>query len=98
VSAAYSHRFIIASQASASYVVPAGKRAVAKCLSGRNTTAGSDSLQLWIGNSPVLVLSVPAGSGAQLSQVMCVAYAGETLTLVCGSGLFGQVSGYLLDA
>jgi hypothetical protein len=95
---AYSQRFVAGTDQILSYGVPAGKRAIVKCITAYNPNPSTGGVSLFIGDTPVLSRPVAAGTGLDLSGLHVVFYSGELVRLNVLGGLFGQASGYLLEA
>lgn len=95
----YSVRFTLLQGAgSATYVVPAGKRAVLKSIMGWNGDSGPANVSISIGGTVVWFTPVPGASALTSPPIMVVLYKAEQLQVSHGAaGLRSVVSGYLLD-
>ena len=98
MAALYSVRFALATGGTFVYVVPAGKRAVIKCVSMFNYDTVVRTWQLAIPPHPVLYRSLPASGAAELENLHIVVNAGESIEGSAGPKVGYHVSGYLLEA
>lgn len=94
----YSTRFLLKAGGSATYTVPAGKRAVVKGMTTVNSSAAQRGMSMTIAGFPVFVLYTPAGGCLERSSLHLVANAGENITINLDTDITCQVGGYLLDA
>ena len=95
--ATYSERFLSFSNGEQAYTVPAGKRAVIKCLTAYNGSAAASYAVLYVASLPVLFMPIPAGSGADRSGLHIVVYQNEQLSMYVATANVACCSGYLLD-
>lgn len=80
------------------YEVPAGKRAVVRCVTAVNRAGAQHWLDVWVAGVNIVGGYVPAERGLVYGELRVVAYAGEVIQLLSSnSGLAGSVSGYLFD-
>jgi hypothetical protein len=93
----YSVQFMAVQGGGFVYTVPAGKRAIVKCVTAFNGGSASLGCGLSVGGFPVLSFPVPAQSGAERSGLMIVLSSGEQLINVSNAAVYSQVSGYLLS-
>jgi hypothetical protein len=101
VTLVYSTRFVLWAQLglSAAYVVPAGQRAVVKCVTAENIGAVAALVSVRVAGSYVAALSLPGPGGATLGGIMIVAYAGETIQSNHNQAdVSSIVSGFLFDS
>lgn len=81
------------------YTVPAGKRAIVRCVTGANLSPSQADIALSINTYLVLYFFMAIGQSAERTGLHIVLNAGEVLKLAVGhSAVTGQVSGHLLDA
>lgn len=96
----YSTRLILAAGAGPfTYTVPAGHRAVVKCMSVSNSSAGAVSLTAYSAAVYLWIASIPGNTSAMAPPTMIVLNAGEFLQVAPqGLGLSVHVSGYVFEA
>lgn len=96
----YSTRFILhtGGGVTLTYVVPNGKVAVIKSVSAYNGSGSAANFSLLLKGTGIWVASVPGGGGGFATNLMIVAYAGESIGMFfAGTPAGAQASGYLLD-
>jgi hypothetical protein len=96
----YSTRFLISggSPVGVSYTVPAGKKAVVKCVTCLNGSSTATQVYLYIADSAIWSVNVPGLVGALASGIMLVANSGEKIAAAAGHSNCGfSIHGYLLD-
>lgn len=79
-----------------SFTVPAGRRAVIKCVSAYNDGSVAGGVGLFLTGHPVWYSPVPALGGVTVSGLMIVAYESEMFWQSVTLHVNGTVSGYLL--
>lgn len=105
VSQPYSERFMLGQSAAAgvvdSFTVPAGKRAIVRCVTYADATAtgtGSIGALVLPGSVFAVIGSVAGAQSVERTELHIVLEAGETVSVFkVGGSLFWSVSGYLLD-
>lgn len=101
----YSERFMLGQSAAAgvvdSFTVPAGQRAIIRCVTYADATAlGTGSTgALVLPGSVFAVIGSPAGAvSVERTELHIIVYGGETMSVFkVGGSLFWSVSGYLLE-
>jgi hypothetical protein len=97
VAGVYSVRFlrVIAAGVWVQYTVPAGRRAVVRCVAvGSNNAAGGSAI-VQVAGVKTNHLVLP-GAGARTEETRLVAYTGEIIEmLITGATTYGSISGYL---
>lgn len=96
----YSTRFLlVVSEGSYSRPVPAGYRAVVRCITAANNVAtGSALAQVWIAGALVWTRSIPGAATVVEGELRVVAYENEVLYVASyGPGLAITVSGYVFE-
>lgn len=96
----YSERFVNTSAPGVwvSYVVPAGKRAVLRCVTANNPNSAAGDFYAHVQGVYVVVGPLQAHSSRVEGELRVVVYAGESLGLfVATTGMGGSMSGYLFD-
>ena len=95
--AVYSRRFALGTgPADVIYTVPAGYRAIIKCMTAYNAGSGNAGVGVWIGSVPVWSTSIGGTSGTVITNLMIVVNAGEVLKIGPSANVNCQVSGFLL--
>lgn len=95
----YSTRFFLAKGVGPfTYVVPSGKRAIVKQMTGANAASTAVQAVLQINDITVWILSIPVNLTGHQEGLQLVVNAGETLKLFgTDPGVIASVHGYLLD-
>lgn len=93
----YSHRFLYSGGgAAAVYVIPAGYRAVVKCVTAWNGAATAGQVALQLNGTSVFASNPPAATPVTAAGLMIVFNAGEEMKLIGTPSCNSQASGYLL--
>lgn len=96
--AVFSKRFLIAKAGLVQYTVPDGSRAIVKCVTASNTSAGARAFGVYIGDDLVSYRIIQPSSSLELVGLTIVVNSGEKLGLFSEAPATAQCSGYLLDA
>ena len=84
--------------ASVAYTVPAGKRAVVKCVSATNTGTVAGHSMCVLNGVYIVYFSVPVSDSRHVVDLAHVAYAGEPISLYNDqAGMTVVASGFLFD-
>lgn len=100
MSRVYSHRFgNVAGLGKATvYNVPAGKRAVVRCVTWANQSGTNARVWVAIAGFYVFVRTIPGAMEGGAQDLRLVAYAGETVVLATtGTDIGAHLSGYLFE-
>jgi len=94
----YTERFLHgrATSATATYVVPAAMRAVARALVVQTFVTAPNSVLLSVDGNPVIYIASPPAPHTYLYDLRAVAYAGESMVIgVEGGDASWHLSGFL---